>query len=171
MRSCWFWLKRQFWHVLPVFVFFFFAFNIINATESNILKRAGIPPFTVIDIFISALLIAKIYLVVDHFSVLRWLSNQPLIYFVLWKTAIYGFLTLAVRVCIRFWHFMFLGEGFEIEWETFVSNLDWYLFFTIQAWFLMLFFLFVMASELACVIGYEKMRRILFKKTKNGKKF
>lgn len=62
----WLTIKREFLHVLPIFLFFLVSFTLINWTESFLFRRSGITPFGFLEVAIAAALIAKIVLVVDH---------------------------------------------------------------------------------------------------------
>ncbi|MBF8263449.1 MAG: hypothetical protein HW387_1114 [Parachlamydiales bacterium] len=156
------WLKREFLHVIPVFIFFFIAFNIINVTEGLILKKAGIGRFSILEITLAAALIAKILLVLDHLPIVAWVPERPLIYHVIWKTLLYWLITLLVRLTMRLIPYLFTNQRLPVEWEQFVTHVDWPLFYSIQAWYLLLFFFFVTARELINVIGAKKINRIFF---------
>jgi hypothetical protein len=154
--------KREFWHIFPVFVFFLIAFNVINMTEIFLFERAGLSPFTFFNILVAAGLVAKIILVIDHLPFTNLFPNKPLIYNSIWKTLLYSSITLVVRLCIRLTPFLLENEPVSIEFEQFIDQVNWPLFISIQAWYVLLFFLFVTVRELTEVIGVEKMRRIFF---------
>jgi hypothetical protein len=156
------WLKSEILHILPVFVFFFIAFNILNATETFLLKKAGLQTYSVVDVAIAAALIAKIFLVIDHLPVGRLFQKKPLIYLILCKTILYWIITFLVRLGIRLFPYLFLKEGLVRDWETFVAHVDWRLLSSIQSWYLLLLFLYVTSQELSRVIGPAKMRQIFF---------
>lgn len=149
-------------HVLPAFIFFFISFNLISITETFFLKKAGITPFTFIQVTLAAAVIAKILIVIDHLRFVDLFRNRPLIYGVLWKTLLYWFITLCVRIAIRITPFLMSGQGVQADFQAFINQVDWMLFASIQAWYLMLFFIYVTARELTLVIGPVKMRRIFF---------
>lgn len=158
------WIKNQFLHVLPVFIFFLIAFTIINLTETYLLKRAGLSTYSFFYLFLCALVISKIILVIDNLPFINLFHNKPLIYNTLWKTVIYWAITFCVRIIIRFSPFLGDHDGLQAEIENFREHFDWYLFYSVQAWYLMLFFLFVTARELTMIIGVKKMRQIFFGK-------
>ncbi|MES2273558.1 MAG: hypothetical protein V4487_05165 [Chlamydiota bacterium] len=162
IKKFYLWTKREFLHILPVFIFFLISFNIINMTEIFLFKKAGITPFTFLHILIAAGLIAKVILVIDHLPFTNLFRNKPLIYNSLWKTLIYWLITLAVRFCMLLFPFLFERETFSMEFHNFVSQINWRLFTSIQTWYLLLFFLFVTVRELTEVIGPAKMRKIFF---------
>lgn len=158
------WIKREFFHVFPIFLFFLITFNLINITEEELFRKAGMSPFTFIDILVAAGLIAKILMVIDHLPWIDLFPHKPLLYNIAWKTSIYWVILFCVRFSIRLFPFLLQGESLKIEWENFITQMDWRLFASIQAWYLMLFFLFVTGRELAHAIGPAKMRRLFLGK-------
>lgn len=162
MRKLFDWIKKETLHVFPVFLFFFICFNVINLTLSFLLKRAGLSPFTYVEILIAAGLIAKILLVIDHLPVVNIFHRHPLIYTVVWKTLFYSMITVCVRVTLRLIPFLGGIESLKLDLRNFFAQMDWRLFFAIQIWNLMLFFIFVTGRELTRVIGPAKMRQIFF---------
>jgi hypothetical protein len=159
-----FWLKKELLHIIPVFIFFFIAFNIINVTEGLILKKAGIGRFGILEITLAAALVAKILLVLDHMAIVEWVPYRPLIHRILWKTFLYWLTTLLVRLVMRFVPYLFIKQELSTKWEQFIIHVDWPLFWSIQTWYLLLFFFFVTARELINVIGAKKMNNIFFTK-------
>ena len=158
-------LKREFFHVLPIFLFFLVSFTVINWTEVFLFKQVGISPFGFLEIIIAAALIAKIVLIVDHLPLIRLFRTKPLAVGIIWKTAIYWVLLLIVRLCIRFAPYFFKADdGFEGDLVLFISQLNWNLFTSIQIYYLMLLFIFVTFQELTYKIGPAKMRRLFFGK-------
>ncbi len=156
------WVTKEFLHIFPVFVFFFLAFVVINIVEDYLFKRAGIAPFSLLQIFVAAALIAKILLVVDHTGFINLFSKKPLIWTSLWKTFVYWGMTGIIRALIRLVPFIVRGQPLEFDLDNFIWQMDWHFFWAVQVVYLMLFFLFVTARELTEVIGFHKMRRLFF---------
>ncbi len=151
------WIKREFFHVLPAFLFFLVAFSFIDVTEDLLLRRGGIH-FSFWTIFIASLLVAKIVLVVDHLAFMRMFEKKPLIWSVLWKTVVYAVAIFSIRFLIRWSPFLFRSEPFDL----FLSTVDWAIFWAVQMWYYMLFFVFNFSRGLIQFIGAEKARRIFF---------
>lgn len=156
-------LKREFFHILPIFLFFLFFFTVINWIETFLFEQAGITPFRFFEVALAAALIAKIVLVVDHLTFINAFRRRPLIYPICWKTGIYWVLLLIVRFLIRLFPFLFgYGMGVEGDFSQFVNQMNWNLFISVQAYYLMLLFIFVTFQELTFKIGPQEMRRIFF---------
>jgi hypothetical protein len=156
------WLRDEILRVLPAFIFFAVAFNILNFSEASLLKRAGIPPFSVVYVTLCAAVIAKVLLVVDHLPILNLFPKWPLIYTTLWKMVVYWAINLLVRLAIRFSPFIFQGKTLASKFQAFIDQMDWGLFTTVQIFYLMLFALFVTCRELNQALGRGTIARIFF---------
>lgn len=156
------WIKKEVFHVFPVFVFFLVAFVAINVVEGYLFRRAGIAPVTFLQIVIAAALVAKILLVIDHLKLVNLFKNQPLIWTVLWKTLVYWVMTSWIRLLLRFFPFIVRGEPLEFDLDNFIWQMDWHFFGAVQVVYLLLFLQFVTGRELTEVIGVQKMRKLFF---------
>ncbi len=152
------WMKEKLLHILPVFLFFLVFFTLINWIEAFLFEKHGITPFRFFEVAIAAFLIAKIVLVVDLLPIVHRFRSRPLIYPILWKTAFYWVILLVVRFGIEFLPMIFEN----IDYKEVVNRINWNLFISIQAYYLMLLFIFVTFQELAYKIGPRKMRQIFF---------
>lgn len=149
--------------ILPALVFFFIAFNLINYTEALMFHAEDIRPFNFFAVLIGAGVVAKILLVIDHLPVITLFQKKPLIYDILWKTAIYSLVALLIRYLTALYPFIQIEER-SIHYESFRAVVDWTRFWAIQIWYIVLFFMFSLARELIHVLGKEKISRILFGK-------
>ncbi|MBI5346354.1 MAG: hypothetical protein HZB76_04355 [Chlamydiae bacterium] len=157
------WIKKEIFYIFLVFFFFLIFFTLINWIETFLFERAGVTPFSFLEVAIAAALIAKIVIVVDHLPFINFFRKRPLAYSIFWKTTLYWIILLLVRVLIRFVPFLFGAEsGFKGDLAQFVNQVNWNLFISVQAFYLMLLFIFVTFQELAFRIGPYKMRRIFF---------
>ncbi len=157
-----FWIKRETLHLLPVFLFFFIGFTIINGTEKYLFEKAGLTPYSFFEILVAAAVIAKIFLVMDHLPWASWCGKIPLFYRILLKTAFYLFVTMCVRITMRFLPFFLSGEGLKNDFASFISRENWRLFFSIQGYYVMLLFIFTTARDLTEALGAEKMKKLFF---------
>jgi len=159
------WMRRAIIHVLPIFFFFLFFFTLINWIESALFEKNGIQRFSFIQVAFAAALIAKIVLVVDHLPMVHRFRKKPLVYSVLWKTFFYWIILFCVRLLIRFIPFFWddtkhLGDDISY----FLDHVEWNVFFSIQGYYLMLLFIFVVFQELISKIGVKKARELFFGK-------
>ena len=157
------WLKREVVHVLPVFLFFLIFFTLINWIESYLFKHMGVTPFRFAQVALAAALIAKVVLVADKLTVLNLFRKKPLAFGIVWKTMLYWLFLLVVRFVIRMAPYLTIhGMSFHLDGDQFFTQVNWNLFISIQAYYLMLLFIFITFQELATQIGPEKMRRMFF---------
>jgi len=158
------WIKKEFLHILPVFLFFLISFNIINLTERIMLEQVGYQPFSFWEVFLAAALVAKILLILDHLPIVDLFPLRPLIYNVIWKTILYWTITLFVRLAIRLVPFLFQEESLRQGITAFLFQMNWNMFLGIGSYYFMLFFLYVTAHELTLALGPMKMRKLFFGK-------
>jgi hypothetical protein len=92
------WVKREILHVVPVFIFFAIAFTVIDLNERFLFQRAGMPAISFLEVILAAGVVAKVFLVIDHFRLVDLFKDKPLIHNVLWKTFFYWLILMAVRL-------------------------------------------------------------------------
>lgn len=159
------WIKKEIAHVFPVFLFFLFFFILINWIETYLFEGSHLRSFRLSEVALAAALIAKIILVADHWPLIHRFRSYPLAYGILWKTALYWVILLLVRLLIRFAPFVYGGgDHFELDLERFIYHVPWNIFLSIQAYYLMLLFIFITFQELTYKIGVPKMRHLFFGK-------
>lgn len=157
------WVGKKIVHVIPVFLFFLVCFTLINWIESYLFEESGLTKFRFAEIAIAALLIAKIVLIADHLPGIQLFREKPLICGIIWKTMIYWVLLLGVRWGIAFIPFYYeSGYQLVVAYKTFQGTMHWKIFVSVQAYYLMLLFIFVTFQELAFKIGPLKIRQIFF---------
>jgi len=113
-------------------------------------------------VVVAAALVAKVFLIIDHLPFSLLVFKKPLIYLVIWKTILSWITTFLIRMSVRFFPYLFLKGGMIQNLEIFLAKIDWRFLFSVQIWYLMLLFLYVVARELGRVIGLAKVRRIFF---------
>lgn len=159
-------LKKEFLHVFPVFLYFLIFFTLINTTQVYLYKQVGLTPVRFVEIVIASSLIAKIMLVLDHMFFIDLFKNRALFLGILWKTAIYYIVLLFVRLLIRFIPFWYHGTGLTEASSQFLIVVNWHMFVSIQTYYLMLLFIFVSFRELTLRIGVQKTLELFFKSPK-----
>ncbi len=158
------WLKNEFKNVLPVFLYFFIFFTLISWIETYLFEEVGLTPFRFVQVLVAAALVAKIFVVVDHLSFAHLLRMRPLIYGILWKGARYWTLLLIISFAIRYFPYLFHGQGhFRGDLQRFFNGVNWHLFISIQVYYLMLIFNFVTFREVIFKIGRGKVKELFFR--------
>ncbi len=159
------WIRREIVHILPVFFFFLFFFTLINWTETYLFEKSGVQGYRFLQVVLAAALIAKIVLILDHLPLINRFRKHPLAYGILWKTFLYWIILFIVRLLIRFAPFFWVNTT-HVEWDLgqFFEKVQWNVFLSIQVYYLMLLFIFVVFQELAYKIGVKRVRQIFFGK-------
>ena len=152
------WFKEKILHILPIFLFFLVFFTLINWIEAFLFEKHGLTPIRFFEVVVAAALIAKIVLVVDLLPAVHRYKTRPLIYPILWKTAFYWVILLIVRLAIHLAPNIMYRSGYK----DFMVNINWDLFISNQAYYLMLLFIFVTFQEITYRLGPKKMRQMFF---------
>jgi hypothetical protein len=162
MSGFWHRLKHEFHEVLPPTIFFLIAFHIVVLDRRLMLRGYGLPLSSIAGATVAALLIAKVVLITDKFPFINRFPDKPLMYNVVWKTAIY----VAVALLIHY-----LEHLVPIWWRTgdlgaahrhLVSEIVWPHFWAIQLWLIVLLFVYCALRELIRAIGREKIIDMFF---------
>src|SRR6266704_4989282 len=82
-------LKEEFFKLLPPTIYFFVALDIVAFVHVLMLKKTGIAPSSSVSIAVAALILGKAVLIADMLPFINRFPQEPLIYNVAWKTAIY----------------------------------------------------------------------------------
>ncbi len=150
-------LKKMCIQVIPVFIFFFIIFSLVDFTRILVIyDKTGIFNYTFLVIFISALAMAKVVVLSDELPFIDIFRKKPLIYATLWKTLIYFLMSILVRLIER------TISGSEGPLETANTELKRLEFWIAQMWLAVLLLTFVAYQELIAVIGKDKVKKLFF---------
>ena len=157
------WWLAQVKHVLPPTIFFFVGFNLILWTKHLILREHNIEFSGFVVATLAALLVGKAVLVTDNLPLMRRFDGRPLIQPILFKTAIYWWCILLVRLTEQLIYFL-VGGGAISDFPTFlIGHFSWPRFLSIQIWLMVLFLVYVTAHELNTLFGDGELRRLFFR--------
>lgn len=155
-------LKEEFLHVLVPTIYFMVGFNLIVFSTQLILARYLIHIGGFLLATTSALIVGKAVLVADNMPFLRRFDTAPLIWPILFKTFVYWIFVFVARLLeanIRYWIEHGTLQGLL---PYMVERFSWHQFAFIQLWILVLFLIYVTASELNTLFGQGELLRILF---------
>ena len=163
LRRVFDWWLAQVKHVLPPTIFFFVGFNLILWTKDLILREHKIEFSGFVVATLAALLVGKAVLVTDNLPLMRRFDGRPLIQPILFKTAIYWWCILLVRLTEQLIYFL-VGGGAISDFPTFlIEHFSWPRFLSIQIWLMVLFLVYVTAHELNTLFGDGELRRLFFR--------
>lgn len=154
------WFKEEFLKVLPAVIFFLLAFNLICLTEALMMHKSGVRYTSFLGATTGALVAGKVLLVMDLLPFIVLLRNKPLLYVVLWKTALYSLGSLAFRVIEQVVHHAWKEGSLSVGFTHFVNEVEWPRFLAIQIWITAILLIFVASKELILAVGPARVRQL-----------
>lgn len=156
-------LLKEFLEILPPTIFFFIGFNLIVLTTNLILANYDAQFASFMIATASALIVAKALLVANAMPVIRHFDRAPLIRPILFKAVFYWAAVFIVRLLEHWLRYRLSGQyvfgGFV---PHAVATFSWDRFIAIQLWILVLFLIYVTASEVSHLFGEGELWHLLF---------
>jgi hypothetical protein len=132
---------------LPPTIFFFVGFNFIVFTTNLLLADYAIAVGNFMLATLAALVVGKAVLIANAMPYLRRYDRGPLLRPILFKSAFYWVIATLARLMEQFVH----------------GDLpSWHRFSAVSLWILVLFLIYVTASELGHLFGPGELRRLFF---------
>ena len=161
-RRVWEKAKEEFFAVLPPTLFFFVALHVIALVRSLMARANGIPISSTVSIAVAALLLGKAVLLADMLPIINRYPERPLIYNVVWKTAVYLLVSAAIHYVERLIDFAREAGGVVAGNEKLLAEMVWPQFWAIQIVLFVLILMYCTTRELVRVMGREKVLRVFF---------
>ena len=156
-------LLGEFIEILPPTIFFLIGFNLIVLTTNLILADYGAQFASFMLATAGALIVAKALLVANALPVIRRYDRAPLIRPILFKTVFYSVAVFIARL-IEHWIEYLLSRDYVfggfLKHE--IAAFSWDRFIAIQLWILVLFLIYVTASEFNHLFGKGELWHLLF---------
>jgi hypothetical protein len=157
------WLLHELREILPPTIFFFVGFNLIVLTTNLILAEYVVAFASFMVATVGALVVGKAVLVANAMPFLRRYDRAPLIQPILFKTVVYWAVVFVARLLEAFVHFWLIDHNPVGDFlPHMIATFSWHRFAAIQLWILVLFLIYVTASELNHLVGEGELRRLLF---------
>ena len=157
------WILRELRGALPPTIFFFIGFDFIVLTTNLSVADYAVVVRDCMLATVAALMVGKAVITADAMAFLKIFFRAPLIQPILFKTAIYWVSTFITRLVERFLHFSVVDGNRPADFGTYlISGFSWQRFSAISLSILMLFLIYVTASELSQLLGPAEMRQLLF---------
>src|SRR5271166_6685131 len=155
-------LLHELREVLPPTIFFFVGFNFVVFTTNLLVADYSIAVSNFMLATVAALVVGKAVLVANAMPFLRRYDRAPLIRPILFKTAVYWVIVFIARLLERFVHFSVLERKPPSDFIPFlITTFSWHRFSAISLWILVLFLIYVTASEFSHLFGPGEIRRLL----------
>ena len=156
-------LLREFREMLPPTIFFFIGFNLIVLTTNLLLSDYGAQVASFMIATVSALVVGKAVLIANAMRAIRRFDSAPLIRPILFKTFFYWTAVFIVRLLERWIEYL---RSSDYVFGGFVPHeivaFSWGHFIAVQLWILVLFLVYVTATELNHLFGEGELGHILF---------
>jgi len=148
---------------VPPTIFFFVGFNFIVLTTNLLVADYAVAVSSFMLATLAALVVGKAVITANATPLIRLFDRAPLIQPILFKTAVYWVAVLFARLAERFAHFSVIDGNWPGDFPAYLlSNFSWRRFIAISLWILVLFLIYVTASEFTQLVSPAEMRRLLF---------
>jgi hypothetical protein len=147
---------------LPPTIFFFVGFNFIVLTTNLLVAQYLVAVSNFMLATVAALVVGKAVLVANKIPLLRRYDRAPLIQPILFKTAFYWVIVFFARLLERFVHFALEGNSPGDFISYLITTFSWHRFCAISLWILVLFLIYVTATEMSHLFGPGELRRLFF---------
>ena len=160
MKTFFNWLGKEIREALPPALLFLFLFHMIALTKAVFLEDFQLSALRATYATIGALIIAKAILIAEALPIAHWVK-RPLIAKVLWKTCIFGLVTLLFKFAEEVIPLISKHDGFMNASKALVAETNWPTFTVVSLWITGGLILYCLARELAAFIGHDKLRALL----------
>jgi hypothetical protein len=126
------------------------------------LKRTGIVLGTSASVTLMALILGKAVLIADLLPFINRYPTKPLMYNVVWKTAIYTLVALLVHYLEQLVDFWRQAGSLVAANRQLLAEIVWPHFFAIQILLVVIVFSYCTIRELARVLGKAKLIEMFF---------
>jgi hypothetical protein len=157
------WVREEVRKVRAGFLFFAGMFSLIVVTE-HILGRTGsevvIPGFA--RAIIGGLIAAKVMLIVDALPFTERYQGRPLVYAILWKSALYFLMSQVLAFLEPLARTLFHGRGLAAAYEAGVDRFREPRTWVIALWVAFMILAFVTGRELSRALGTGTVRKMIW---------
>jgi hypothetical protein len=149
-------------HMLPPVIYFFLVFNLISFTSHAAFQTTWFDPAGFVLATTTALVVAKVVLVVDRVRLIDKFRGGPLIWPVLYKSIFYSVVVLVVRVVEKLVGFSIDAGGFGPAFQNLLLDFTWHRFIAVHLWIFVCFLVYVTATEFNALVGQGQLFRLFF---------
>jgi hypothetical protein len=154
-------VAKEIREALPATIFFLLLFHLIGLTKAVVLDEYSLSALRAMGATMGALIVAKAVLVVEALSIARLFSGRR-ISNILWRTLLYGALTLLFRFVEEFIPLVSKHGEIVSAVRAMTGEVSWALFAVLALWIFSGLFLYTLASDMVKVVGPNKVKETLF---------
>jgi len=155
-------------HLLPPTLYFIITFNLISFSTNLTVRNSWFDVHSIVLSTTTALVVAKVVLVVDRVRIIDRYRGAPLILPILYKSLFYSVVVLVVRFIEKVVDFAFEAGGFGDVFRSLMQEFTWHRFVAVQVWIFLCFLVYVSASELNALVGEGQLGRLFFRHRSAG---
>lgn len=155
-------IVQEFRKVLPPTLFFLVVFHVTAFTRGLMEESYGITPTGSAMATVGALIVGKVMLVADKSTFINRFATWPLIYGILWKTALFGVLGTVFQIGEEWLPLVLQYRSVSLAGEHLWADTVWPKFWANHILLLMWLLVYCTAVELIRVFGAERTRELFF---------
>ncbi|MDH4132663.1 MAG: hypothetical protein OEV95_12755 [Gemmatimonadota bacterium] len=154
------WLWKELRAMIPAMIFFLIAFHMLSVTKALLLDNYDITPTSSTIATVSAIIVAKTILLIDHTALARSFSNR-LLYNLLWKTVLFGTIAVLFRQVEELIPVVLKHGDLGAAIREHLSSVSSSRFLIIHMWLYTLLFIYALMSEAVRMLGRDGARAVL----------
>lgn len=152
-------IRQDFRRAIGPIIFFFVVFNLLIVTKKLILEAYSVTLTDIAAATIGAIIVGKAVLISEKLSFINLFSGKPLIFSVLWKTAVYWVFCFVFRGIEQFMPLLSKHEGFAAASKHVISQTSWPHFWALQIWLTVALIFYNSVRELDKHFGAGSVRK------------
>ena len=155
-------LKKELLEFLEAAVFFAVAFCLITLANKLLVRGSDVHVSSFAQAIVGGLIVGKVLLIVDLLPFVDAFPGKPIIYNIVWKSAVYTVASLLFRYLKPVTEALFHGAGMDAAQHDALELFAHPQFWAVQIWIALLLAVFVTMHELSRALGKDKLRLIFF---------
>lgn len=155
-------IKHELAELVPPTLYFFVILHIVWIVRVLMTKNTGIDVTTTTSIAVAALILGKAVLLANALPFINRYPERPLIWNVCWKTVLYFLAAMLIHYLEHLYDYWKVAPGFAAANEKLLAEIIWPHFWAIQIVLAVLILMYTATSELARVVGPEKLKAMFF---------
>ncbi len=156
------WLKDEVIRIVPAILYFWISFSLIYFTIGLALRPDDTRYLSYFTVALTALIMGKVLIIVNALPFINAFPQKPLIYNIVWKFCIFSSMIFLIEALHSYFHLCLKLKNSALAWQHLSAEVLSPLFWSAALWLCLVFGVYIFFTELARVIGVEKIRKIMF---------